>query len=285
MNDIQLFESKQKPKIILPTQPEYRYWSKKLLKERVEGDPVIRDITVHDDKYHFCPSTIAIYDFHDEPLLGKYSTAIIDTENGIILCKKSTRSILRRYSTKVMLSGLSLQKLIAHNMGLLSYHSLSLVHLVFFSLHTYTKHNTDWVGLHFFRDFIIGDDIINFISIPIGGITYAFSFNHHNPCIHQRIKESLVHNATLSHQAHDYHESIAWACDRASHNNGSMIFNRNFRPQSRLITPTLKHIIDQMIHDWHYIYMKHVANEYDMEYLIEDHSFFYRTVQRKRQNY
>ncbi|MGN1272412.1 MAG: hypothetical protein ACI4T3_04705 [Lactobacillus sp.] len=284
MNDIRL--SKQDHKLILPTQPEYRHWSKTLVKERVENDPVIRDITVHDDKYHFCPSTIAIYDFHDEPLLGKYETVIIDTEQGIILCKKPTRSMLHRYSTKVMLSGLSLQKIVARSIGLLSYHSLSLVHLVFFSMHTYTNHNTDWVGLHFFRDFVISDNVIRFVSITIEGYIFVFSFDHHNPCLHQRIKESLVHNATLSYRAHDYHDSIAWACDRTSHKSGSIIFNQNFLPQSRcLIMPSLKHIIDQMVHDWHYIYMKHIADEYDMSYLIEDHSFFYRAVQRKRQNY
>lgn len=131
MTDIRLYS--QYKRLVLPTQPEYRHWSKTLIKKRIEEDPIIRDITVHDDKYHFCPSTVAIYNFKDEPILGKYKTVIIDVEQGIILCKKSTRSILHSYSTKVLLSGLSLQKLIARNMGLVSYHSLSLVHLVFFS--------------------------------------------------------------------------------------------------------------------------------------------------------
>lgn len=273
-------------KLILPTQPEYRHWSKILIKERIEKDSIIRDITVHDDKYHFCPSTVAIYNFKDDPILGEYKTVIIDVEQGIILSRKSTRSILHSYSTKVLLSGLSLQKFLAKNIGLISYHSLSLVHLVFFSMHTYTKNNTDWVGLHFFQNFFASDNTIEFSSIPIDGINFTFSFDHKNPCIHQRIRESLMHNATLLHQAHHYHESIVWKCNGRSHHTGSMIFNPYFITRTHsLVSPNFKYIIDQMIHDWHYIYVKHIAHEYDMSYLIKDHPLLYQVVKRKRQNY
>lgn len=153
-------------------------------------------------------------------------------------------------------------------------------------MHTYTKSNTDWVGLQFFQDFFSGKNTIEFLSIPIAGINFTFSFDHKNPCIHQRIRESLMHNATLSDHAHDYHESIAWDCDGHSHHTGSMIFNQNFVTKTHsLVSLNLKYIIDQMIHDWHYIYMKHVAHEYDMACLIKDHPYFYGIVERKRQNY
>lgn len=273
-------------KVNLLTQPEYRHWSKELIKERIENDHRIRRIMVHDDKYHFCKTTIAIYNFREKPLLGEYKTVIMDTKLGIVISKKSTRAILHRYSKNILLSGLSLQKTVAHALNLHAFHSISLVHLVFFSLQAYTKNDTDWVGLHFFRDFCLEDDTIIFESIPINGVLLHFSFNHTSPTIHMRVKDSLLHNALLSKLAHNYHKSVAWECSGRTHQTGSMIFNSDFLSEkTTLLNLTLKHLVDQIIHDWHYIYMQHISNEYDMDYLIQDHPYHYRAVQRKRQNY
>lgn len=152
---------------VLPTHIGYHHWTKQLVKEKVERDPLIQKATVYDDKYRFCRNTIAIYNFEDNPVFGKYKTVIVDYEKGFVLYKKASRSILRSYSTSTLLSGLCLQKFIARNIGLRSYLSISLVHLIFFSMQTYTKNNTDWVGLHFFQDFYVGDGTIDFLSIPI----------------------------------------------------------------------------------------------------------------------
>lgn len=104
-------------------------------------------------KYHFNPNTIAIYNFADNPMFGKYKTVVLDKQDGIVISVKSSKSVLHKYTKHVLISGLSLQKSIARILGLASFHSISLVHLVFFSLHAYSKRNTDWVGLHFSEDF------------------------------------------------------------------------------------------------------------------------------------
>lgn len=272
--------------LVLPTHNGYRHWNKQLVKESVESYPSIKRITVYDDKYHFCRNTVAIYNFEDDPIFDKYKTVIINVKKGFVLYKKTTRALLRSYSTKTLLSGLGLQKFIARNIGLHSYHSIFLVHLVFFSMHTYTKKNTDWVGLHFFQDFFVGDNTIDFLSIPIQEINYVFSFEHNNPQIHQRIRDSLMHNSCLSRKIHEYHKAVAWDCEDHAHDTGSMIFNPDFLTKTHSLTfHTLKHIADEIIHDWIYIYMQHVADEYELECWVEDHKYFYSFLKRKHQNY
>lgn len=272
--------------LVLPTYIGYHHWTKQLVKEKVERDPLIQKATVYDDKYRFCSNTIAIYNFENNPVFGKYKTVIIDYKKGFVLYKKATRSILRSYSTGTLLSGLYLQKFIARNIGLRCYHSISLIHLVFFSLQTYTKNNTDWVGLHFFQNFSVEDNTIKFLSIPLRGINYVFTFEHNNPLIHQRIRDSLMHNSCLSRKVHEYHSAVAWDCDKQAHETGSMIFNPNFLAKTRFLTYfTLKRIADEIGHDWICIYMKHVAEEYNLKCWNEDHKYFYSFLKRKHQNY
>lgn len=140
-------------KFELLVQNGYRHWSKQLVEKRLIEDPLVRQYVVHDDEYHFNPNTIAIYNFADNPMFGKYKTVVLDKQDGIVISVKSSKSVLHKYTKHVLISGLSLQKSIARILGLASFHSISLVHLVFFSLHAYSKRNTDWVGLHFSEDF------------------------------------------------------------------------------------------------------------------------------------
>ncbi len=75
-----------------------------------------------------------------------------------------------------------------------------------------------------------------------------------------------MHNSCLSRKAHEYYETLAWDCDDHAHDTGSMIFNPNFLAKTRSLTYfTLKHIADEIVHDWICIYMKHVADEYDLK--------------------
>lgn len=143
----------------------YRHWSKKSFKERILADGFIRNITNYNDEYVFSPDTIAIYNFVDDPILGQYKTAILDQRYGIVLSHKSSKSVLHKYTTHVLISGLSLQKSIAHTLKLTAFHSISLVHVVFFSLQTYTKHNTDWVGLHFLKITILKMIILPLLAL------------------------------------------------------------------------------------------------------------------------
>lgn len=240
----------------------YRHWSKKSFKERILADGFIRNITNYNDEYVFSPDTIAIYNFVDDPILGQYKTAILDQRYGIVLSHKSSKSVLHKYTTHVLISGLSLQKSIAHTLKLTAFHSISLVHVIFFSLQTYTKHNTDWVGLHFFEDYNTEDDNITFTSI---NQKYSLSFKNTNPNIHKHISDSLQHNDFISSITHEYHISISWPCPLNSHKTGSMIFNTDFfQPLESIIKADLKDIIDQIVDDWHYLYISHIARERDM---------------------
>ena len=270
-------------KFELLVQNGYRHWSKQLVEKRLIEDPLVRQYVVHDDKYHFNPNTIAIYNFADNPMFGKYKTVVLDKQDGIVISVKSSKSVLHKYTKHVLISGLSLQKSIARILGLASFHSISLVHLVFFSLHAYSKRNTDWVGLHFSEDFDMQKNPITFKSIKNH---YTLSFDNTNPCIHKRISDSLQHNDILSRITHRYHESISWSCPRSSHKTGSMIFNTDFyNPTDTLIRFDFKHVIDEIIHDWHYIYICHVAREHDLWFLRDEHGYFYGRAMRNRQNY
>lgn len=178
----------------LLVQNGYRHWSKQLVEKRLTEDPLVRQYVVHNDDYHFNPNTIAIYNFADNPMFGEYKTVVLDQKEGIVISTKLSKSVLHKYTKHVLISGLSLQKSIARILGLASFHSISLVHLVFFSLHAYSKKNTDWVRLHFFEDFDMQKNSITFKSIKN---QYTLSFDNTNPCIHKRISESLQHNDIL----------------------------------------------------------------------------------------
>lgn len=271
----------------LPTQQEYRYWSKEKLIDRLENDEYIRRIVVYDDKYHFNKYTVAIYDFNKNPIFGKFKAVILDKERGIVLCKKHTKSILHKYTKNVLLSGLSFQKAVARILGLTSYHSISLAHMVFFSLQTYGTKNTDWVGLHFFSDYeLLEGNIITFASVEINHRYYTFEFEYSTPDIYQRITDSLTHNEMISRMVHAHLESLTWVCDSNTHDTGSMIFNPDYyREIDKVLAFSFKYFVDQVVHDWHYIYMRCIASEYDMKFLLDEHHVFYRKAQRNRQNY
>ena len=87
MTDIH--QNSQDHDLVLPTYIGYHHWTKQLVKEKVERDPLIQKATVYDDKYRFCRNTIAIYNFENNPVFGKYKTVIIDYKKGFVLYKKA----------------------------------------------------------------------------------------------------------------------------------------------------------------------------------------------------
>lgn len=81
--------------ISLPTDIKYRNWSKDLTKWRIENDAQLAQYITYDNKYRLNKNTLAVYEFKQNPILGKYKAVAFDLNRGIVLSQKSTHAMMQ----------------------------------------------------------------------------------------------------------------------------------------------------------------------------------------------
>ena len=173
--------------------PQEKIWSKEKIKKEVEAKQGLADYMHEDSTYSINPKMIALYNFADEPLLGKFKAVIFDQEKGIVLCKKSSQQLVHDLFKNKLLFGASFQKYINEMLGFKYHHIISVWQTAYFSLNGYFDQNTDWISLHQMSDYQVRKQVIHFMTVS----GYRFEFSnccHHLPL---RIGEGITHNWIL----------------------------------------------------------------------------------------
>lgn len=103
--------------ISLPTDIKYRNWSKDLTKWRIENDSQLEQYIKHDNKYRLNKNTLAVYEFKQNPILGKYKAVAFDLNRGIVLSQKSTHAMMQGLMRHAVHCDMIWQRMLAREAG------------------------------------------------------------------------------------------------------------------------------------------------------------------------
>lgn len=186
----------------LPLKPEYRNWSKKLIREQVGKDPYLTPYLCTDADYGINPNTLVIYQFQNQPLLGKYKSVIFDRSQGIVLSRRSSCALMTAFGRRKLLAGLEFQRYLARKLKFRGSNVIATGRLAYFCTRSYNQGNVDWIALHQMVD----EHNLSITSLAFKTLdrNYCFNFAH---CIHyigRQLSPSLTYNHLLCEliQAH-----------------------------------------------------------------------------------
>lgn len=182
----------------LPQEEKYRVWSGQLLKQKVGKDRLLNNYLLVNDNYCINPNTIALYSFQENLLLGKYKSAIFDTEYGIILTRKSSRSVFTSFCNCCLLTGLEFQRELARKIHIQGQNIIATGRLAYFSTRSYNTGSFDWVALHQMADYQTkGKTSVTFETVPCGNTSYFFAFTNCSRYVNEKLTNGLVYNHAL----------------------------------------------------------------------------------------
>lgn len=232
---------------ILPYEPKYRIWNSKKTASLVLLDPDLQKYIVIRDEYVFNLNTVAVYNYRDQPLAGKYKCVIFDKQDGIILCSLNTKQILNR-SVKDGYGGILFHKTISDELGFRYYHTISFGHTAFFSTRGYVGNSaTDWAGLHNIANYNTRVNNLILDSVPIKGLTYSFTYNDCTTNIGHHLSNALKLNE-VSHQfVHDQIEMWGYeGYKNCALGRTSMLGNRFYRRVHQRPSVTASEIMERV---------------------------------------
>lgn len=97
--------------------------------------------------YELDESMVALYDFHQGPIRGKYQTVISDKKDSIILYQKNSRQSINHLLKDQVILGAALQKKLQKELGFHYRHIISLREITYFSVRAHSEKHTFWIGL------------------------------------------------------------------------------------------------------------------------------------------
>ena len=92
--------------------------------------------------YELNENMVALYDFHTNPIKGKYQSVIFDKKAGIILCQKNSRQLINHLLKHKLILGAVLQKKLQKELGFYYRHTISLGEIAYFSLRAHSEKHT-----------------------------------------------------------------------------------------------------------------------------------------------
>lgn len=84
----------------LPSNENFKTWSKELVKARLTSAVTIEGLIPfiqENNLYQLNENMLVLYDFHENPISGKYESVILDKKDGIILCRKNSRQLVNHF--------------------------------------------------------------------------------------------------------------------------------------------------------------------------------------------
>lgn len=233
---------------ILPYEPKYRIWNSKKVAGLIMSDPDLQKYLTTRDEYVFNLNTVAVYNYRDQPLAGKYKCVIFDKQDGIILCNLNTKQILNR-SVKDGYGGIIFHKTINDELELRYYHTIAFGHTAYFSTRGYVGNPaTDWAGLHNIANYNTRINNLILDSVPIEGLTYSFTYNSCTPDIGRHLSNALKLNEVSHQLAHDQFEMWGYeGYKKCTLGRSSMLGNHLYRRvhrRPRITVPELMEVTD-----------------------------------------
>ena len=269
----------------LPNYPEYRTLSKESIVKILLTNPKVKEYTYVDHSYCFNKNIVAIFNFEDKPICGKFACFIIDAKEGFILTKKSSKRMLNCFSKNHLLMNILFQKCINKLLKFKFYHAISVWQHAYFSIHGYTQKSSDWVGLHQMVDYECDGEYVNFKTVKIDGIQYTIRIKHGQKHFTKRINEAITHNSVLTKIIENtaYHHSWHLSNCKKMKPKTTLLTNEKYIIKHKIVSSD-RHVLKEIIDSLYDIYFDNVINainnEHDLGFNISDCQHIKRKAKR-----
>ena len=267
----------------LPTSEDLNTWSKDCIKQRLDHNisgNLIPFVSEAPD-YELNENMVALYDFHTNPIKGKYHSVIFDKKTGIILCQKNSRQLINHLLKHKLILGAVLQKKLQKELGFYYRHTISLGEIAYFSLRAHSEKHTSWIGLHHMQTVQQENGRVTF-SYQENGYSYNFEFEDCAPNMYKRLGEAISHNHVLGQMLVGYAKSHGFHLNLCKCRKNSLVANQEYFYLTKIQNAlNLTELAEEAIEEFHRNYGRHCADFFDIkDWQINDHNLIYRLSRR-----
>lgn len=267
----------------LPTSEDLNTWSKDCIKQRLDNNisgnllPFVSEAP----DYELNENMVALYDFHTNPIKGKYQSVIFDKRAGIILCQKNSRQLINHLLKHKLILGAVLQKKLQKELGFYYRHTISLGEIAYFSLRAHSEKHTSWIGLHHMQTVQQENGRVTF-SYQENGYSYNFEFEDCAPNMYKRLGEAITHNHVLGQMLVGYAKSHGFHLNLCKCRKNSIVANQEYFYLTKIQNAlNLTELAEEAIEEFHRNYGRHCADFFDIkDWQINDHNLIYRLSRR-----
>lgn len=267
----------------LPTNEDLNTWSKDCIKQRLDHNisgnllPFVSEAS----DYELNENMVALYDFHTNPIKGKYQSVIFDKRAGIILCQKNSRQLINHLLKHKLILGAVLQKKLQKELGFYYRHTISLGEIAYFSLRAHSEKHTSWIGLHHMQTVQQENGRVIF-SYQENGYSYNFEFEDCAPNMYKRLGEAITHNHVLGQMLVGYAKSHGFHLNLCKCRKNSLVANQEYFYLTKIQNAlNLTELAEEAIEEFHRNYGRHCADFFDIkDWQINDHNLIYRLSRR-----
>lgn len=267
----------------LPTNEDLNTWSKDCIKQRLDHNisgNLLAFVSEAPD-YELNENMVALYDFHTNPIKGKYQSVIFDKRAGIILCQKNSRQLINHLLKHKLILGAVLQKKLQKELGFYYRHTISLGEIAYFSLRAHSEKHTSWIGLHHMQTVQQENGRVTF-SYQENGYSYNFEFEDCAPNMYKRLGEAITHNHVLGQMLVGYAKSHGFHLNLCKCRKNSLVANQEYFYLTKIQNAlNLTELAEEAIEEFHRNYGRHCADFFDIkDWQINDHNLIYRLSRR-----
>ena len=267
----------------LPTSEDLNTWSKDCIKQRLDHNisgNLIPFVSEAPD-YELNENMVALYDFHTNPIKGRYQSVIFDKKAGIILCQKNSRQLINHLLKHKLILGAVLQKKLQKELGFYYRHTISLGEIAYFSLRAHSEKHTSWIGLHHMQTVQQENGRVTF-SYQENGDSYNFEFEDCAPNMYKRLGEAITHNHVLGQMLVGYARSHGFHLNLCKCRKNSLVANQEYFYLTKIQNAlNLTELAEEAIEEFHRNYGRHCADFFDIkDWQINDHNLIYRLSRR-----
>ena len=267
----------------LPTSEDLNTWSKDCIKQRLDHNisgnllPFVSEAP----DYELNENMVALYDFHTNPIKGRYQSVIFDKRAGIILCQKNSRQLINHLLKHKLILGAVLQKKLQKELGFYYRHTISLGEIAYFSLRAHSEKHTSWIGLHHMQTVQQENGRVTF-SYQENGYSYNFEFEDCAPNMYKRLGEAITHNHVLGQMLVGYAKSHGFHLNLCKCRKNSLVANQEYFYLTKIQNAlNLTELAEEAIEEFHRNYGRHCADFFDIkDWQINDHNLIYRLSRR-----
>ena len=267
----------------LPTSEDLNTWSKDCIKQRLDHNisgnllPFVSEAP----DYELNENMVALYDFHTNPIKGRYQSVIFDKKAGIILCQKNSRQLINHLLKHKLILGAVLQKKLQKELGFYYRHTISLGEIAYFSLRAHSEKHTSWIGLHHMQTVQQENGRVTF-SYQENGYSYNFEFEDCAPNMYKRLGEAITHNHVLGQMLVGYARSHGFHLNLCKCRKNSLVANQEYFYLTKIQNAlNLTELAEEAIEEFHRNYGRHCADFFDIkDWQINDHNLIYRLSRR-----
>lgn len=262
----------------LPTNEDLNTWSKDCIKQRLDyniNGNLLPFVSEAPD-YELNENMVALYDFHTNPIKGKYHSVIFDKRAGIILCQKNSRQLINHLLKHKLILGAVLQKKLQKELGFYYRHTISLGEIAYFSLRAHSEKHTSWIGLHHMQTVQQENGRVTF-SYQENGYSYNFEFEDCAPNMYKRLGEAITHNHVLGQMLVGYAKSHGFHLNLCKCRKNSLVANQEYFYLTKIQNAlNLTELAEEAIEEFHRNYGRHCADFFDIkDWQINGHNLIY----------